>query len=605
MENTCLKSTPARKWSVGLLLSAWTLAGLCPAQERTVGRREPPPASQPVRAYPALHALCIGINDYASPDIPDLSYAENDAVEMAQALRELYGFDNVRVLLGREATKANINVALADLFDPGKINADDGVVIYFSGHGQTVRQGGAEAGYLIPQDAQISLKNVQNPQPYRRDALRMDDLQKDAEGIPARHVLFIVDACYSGFLASKSLNMAPEIASALQYKARQVITAGTAGEEAVEHNDWRHGAFTFKLLEILKNEQEPLSASKLGVLLKERVPREVQAKFGDRRRLSPQAKYLSGEGDFIFARPGARLENASNPALRPRESGPGARPGPEREHSGPPPARPPAAPPRVTGLEHWSKKRMPLLSERIAGGKLLSSYCDVLLEAAPDGAWRGKQFQTEKVIGTLTVEAADAGARLRFSEMRALGDLKGFELPLGPGRAISEFNELAWGGVPAAAKVHHAKLPDRDVYLLELPADTHLLTYDRIEKGGSAREWEVPKVQDGRRPFYPYVVGPRGLSLNVADLCDQRDMRLSGLVAIDDKLKGQQRRDLRLRVFIKKDGQNEVWQQTLTLTTPHTVLSVNLPRGTRQLHLDSDGKNMNTVWSGLTLSPAP
>jgi hypothetical protein len=70
----------------------------------------------------------------------------------------------------------------------------------------------------------------------------MDDLRTDADGIPARHVLFLIDACYSGYLSSKSLDDVPALANALKYSARQVITAGTSGEQAVEHNAWGHGA---------------------------------------------------------------------------------------------------------------------------------------------------------------------------------------------------------------------------------------------------------------------------------------------------------------------------------------------------------------------------
>lgn len=333
----------------GLLATAAGFAQQQPAgQERTVGRQETRPDAPPVRPYPKLHALCIGINDYAAPGIPDLSYAESDAREMAQVLKELYGFDSVRVLLGKDATRANVNAALAELFNPNKIGPEDGVVIYFSGHGQTLRQGNAEAGYLIPQDANIALKEINNPEPYRRETLRMDDLRTDADGIPARHVLFVVDACYSGFLASRSLaEAAPEIANALKYPARQVITAGTAGEEAVEHNAWGHGAFTYKLLEILRAEEKPLSASKLGVLLKERVPREVAAKFGSKRTLSPQAKYLSGEGDFIFARPGVKWETA-NAAPSPAPSPQPARPGGNGDNtlSVKPPSGSPVKPPQ-------------------------------------------------------------------------------------------------------------------------------------------------------------------------------------------------------------------------------------------------------------------
>lgn len=191
-------------------------------------------------------------------------------------------------------------------------------MIYFSGHGQTVPTASGEQGYLLPVDASVNLDDVHNAAPFRRYAIRMDDLRSDADAIPARHILFLVDACYSGYLSSKALDETPpELVNALRYPARQVITAGTKGERAVEHHAWGHGAFTYKLLERLRIETEPVSATSLGSWLKRAVPREVAAR-APQYSLTPQAKYLSGDGDFYFIRAGyavdpAKLRRAREP----------------------------------------------------------------------------------------------------------------------------------------------------------------------------------------------------------------------------------------------------------------------------------------------------
>lgn len=269
-------------------------------------------------AYRKLHALVVGINRYASPGIPPLAYAENDAREIARVLRDLYGFDTVTLLLGADATRDRIVEALASLQDRSVVASDDGVVIYFSGHGQTVPTASGEQGYLLPVDARVNLDDVHNAAPFRRYAIRMDDLRSDADAIPARHILFLVDACYSGYLSSKALDETPpELVTALRYPARQVITAGTKGERAVEHHAWGHGAFTYKLLERLRIETEPVSATSLGAWLKRAVPREVAAR-APQYSLTPQAKYLSGDGDFYFIRSGyaidaAKLQRAREP----------------------------------------------------------------------------------------------------------------------------------------------------------------------------------------------------------------------------------------------------------------------------------------------------
>jgi len=279
---------------------------------------------RPGSAYRKLHALVVGINRYASGGIPPLAYAENDAREVARILKDLYGFDNVTLLVGADATRDRIVEALANLQDRSLVSPDDGVVIYFSGHGQTIPTASGEQGYLLPVDAVVNLGDIHNAAPFRRYAIRMDDLRSDADAIQARHVLFLVDACYSGYLSSKALEESPEIVNALRYPARQVITAGTKGERAVEHNAWGHGAFTYKLLERLRIETEPVSATALGSWLKKAVPREVAAR-APQYSLTPQAKYLSGDGDFYFIRTGyaldlAKLQKAREPITLPAPS---------------------------------------------------------------------------------------------------------------------------------------------------------------------------------------------------------------------------------------------------------------------------------------------
>ncbi len=274
-------------------------------------------------AYGKLHALVIGINTYASSGVPPLAYAENDAREVARVLRDLYGFDHVTLLVGRNATRDRIIEALANLQDRSLVAPDDGVVVYFSGHGQTVPTASGEQGYLLPFDAMVKLDDLQNAAPFRRYAIRMDDLRTDADAIPARHVLFLVDACYSGYFSAKALEQSPEIANALRYPARQVITAGTKGERAVEHHAWGHGAFTYKLLERLTLETDPVSASGLGAWLKQAVPREVAARM-PQHSLTPQAKYLSGDGDFYFIRKGYAFDVRALGRDRPAEAPAGA-----------------------------------------------------------------------------------------------------------------------------------------------------------------------------------------------------------------------------------------------------------------------------------------
>lgn len=86
----------------------------------------------------AASVLCIGINDYAQ--YPDLKRAENDARAMASAFSAKG--DSVTLLIGAEATKAAVDLALATKPD----------FIYFAGHG--------EEGRLMLPDGTVSLATI-------------------------------------------------------------------------------------------------------------------------------------------------------------------------------------------------------------------------------------------------------------------------------------------------------------------------------------------------------------------------------------------------------------------------------------------------------------
>ena len=92
--------------------------------------------------YTDSYALIIGINDYRNlPTQLHLHFAVADALAMRDVLVKYYGFpaDHIRMLLNDDATKQNVEDALSDFADQGKYHNDDRLLIFFSGHGQTVK----------------------------------------------------------------------------------------------------------------------------------------------------------------------------------------------------------------------------------------------------------------------------------------------------------------------------------------------------------------------------------------------------------------------------------------------------------------------------------
>ena len=263
-----------------------------------------PVAEKPLYAH--SYALLIGIDAYQH--VPALDCAVNDVTALREELIKDYGFppDNITTLTDEQATKEGIMNALGALADNRRLAHEDRVLIYFSGHGQTVQtpEGGAK-GFLIPVDASVDLHNLQNPAQYVKSCLPMNNIWDTLDLCPAKHVLLIADACYSGLLAKPraldDTRHSPALATLAALPARQVITAGRANEEAAENAGWGHGALTKKLLEQLHADAATPGAVVTTLELFAQVRRGVQDLTNGKQ--TPQLADKDTEGEFLFVVP--------------------------------------------------------------------------------------------------------------------------------------------------------------------------------------------------------------------------------------------------------------------------------------------------------------
>ncbi len=94
----------------------------------------PPPVSGPAR-----RALLIGINAYASSDVPKLRGCVNDVEAMRLVLTGRYGFApaDVRSITDAAATRKGILAALEQLVEEGR--AADTIFVHYAGHGSQVQ----------------------------------------------------------------------------------------------------------------------------------------------------------------------------------------------------------------------------------------------------------------------------------------------------------------------------------------------------------------------------------------------------------------------------------------------------------------------------------
>jgi hypothetical protein len=196
--------------------------------------QSPTPAAAPDGArklYRESWAVIIGINDYQK--WPKLRYAVNDANGMEDALVSRFGFqrDHIRKLINGEATRQRIMEVLGDeLSDSRKVQREDRVFFFFAGHGATrTLEDGRQIGFVVPADADRSN--------YYSTAISMTALREAADLIPAKHVYFVMDSCYSGTAMSRGAGAFSRDRSYLEEvtrrTARQILT------EAARSRRWR------------------------------------------------------------------------------------------------------------------------------------------------------------------------------------------------------------------------------------------------------------------------------------------------------------------------------------------------------------------------------
>ncbi|QNH23469.1 tetratricopeptide repeat protein [Xanthomonas sp. GW] len=195
--------------------------------------------------YDKSWAIVIGIDDYAH--WPKLQYAANDAQAIAQTLTGSFGFPSsqVIVLKNQEATRNNILAAFHDRLAHGGVGKNDRVFVFFAGHGATRKlASGRDLGYIVPADS--------DPAQFATDAIPMTEIQDIAESLEAKHVLFVMDACYSGLgLTRGGGGTGAYLRENARRVARQMLTAGGADQQVADSGPNGHSVFTWVLLQAL------------------------------------------------------------------------------------------------------------------------------------------------------------------------------------------------------------------------------------------------------------------------------------------------------------------------------------------------------------------
>ena len=250
-----------------------------------------------------IRGAFIGLDRYQSPEINELRYAERDARALHALFGDTFG-EGAELLVGEQATRSAIEAQFAGL---AQADADDFVVIGFSGHG-------SETHELVTYDADVL--------DLERTCIPLDQLTEWFTAIPARHLVCVLDCCFSGAMGAKVLQVESTPRKMLSEAAlldelagdgRLILTASTANQPAWENPKIGHGLLTHFLLEALRGAEEVRKAGKISIYrlleyVTERVS-DAARQFGARQEPTLRGT-LDGSLSWPVFTPGERYTAA-------------------------------------------------------------------------------------------------------------------------------------------------------------------------------------------------------------------------------------------------------------------------------------------------------
>lgn len=275
-------------------------------------------------------AVVVGIDGYRH-GIPPLATAVNDARRLGEVLARQHGYE-VRTVLDAEATHARL-AALVTGELRADVDANDRVLFYFAGHGVAIDGHDGPNGYLLPVDAVRGDESTYLTMPLVHDALL---------ALPCRHMLIVLDACFSGafrWSGTRSVPTLPDVIHQERYErfvrdpAWQVITSAAQDQEALDHlatgtlggrdAGGAHSPFALALFEALEGRGDVMprdggdgliTATELYLAIEDRLQTAtIDAGRRQTPRLWPLARHEKGE--FVFTVPGAALRLPPAPPL--------------------------------------------------------------------------------------------------------------------------------------------------------------------------------------------------------------------------------------------------------------------------------------------------
>ena len=231
----------------------------------TLTRKGQPAASS---KKPRMLLLAIGVSDYLNDDY-DLQFSAIDAIDFNKALKaqqgKFYREVESKVLTDKQATRSGIQDGMDWLYE--RVEPDDIAVIFISGH-----------GVYDPRNNFYFANYETDVKRLRSTALAYTEIESAIKDMPCKILLF-ADTCHAGAARGFGAIRDPWTDLVSGEIGAILFASSTPREESQESDEWGHGAFTYALLESLKQRKTDVTGDGMISLT------ELELSIGEKVRL--------------------------------------------------------------------------------------------------------------------------------------------------------------------------------------------------------------------------------------------------------------------------------------------------------------------------------
>ncbi|MDR1904846.1 MAG: caspase family protein, partial [Treponema sp.] len=190
------------------------------------------PDGATLTSFSGSHALVIGESAYNKGWMP-LSGVKEDVT----AVKRLFEEQGFSVTLLEDKTSRELITGIEDFFDRYGYEKDVRLIIYYAGHGQTLKLDNTrDMGYIVPIDAPVPARDETG---FKRLAIPMQQFDTWAKKYESRHIMYIFDSCFSGSIFDTSRAAPGIIDYKISQPVRQFIASGAADETVPDKSIFR------------------------------------------------------------------------------------------------------------------------------------------------------------------------------------------------------------------------------------------------------------------------------------------------------------------------------------------------------------------------------